>query len=111
VGLVTIFYCLRFETSYFVVSYDLQGYGGGIRPRLYTGESSLPAFFSLYNEYLIQHGPYRKHRAQQVLYCCVFTEPLLSNDRVDTETHRQEGDLIRLLLFIYFQNKESRLIN
>jgi hypothetical protein len=27
VGLVTIFYCLRFETSLFVASYDSQGYG------------------------------------------------------------------------------------
>jgi hypothetical protein len=36
-GLATIFFCLRFETSLFVASYDLQGYGGDIRPRLYTG--------------------------------------------------------------------------
>jgi hypothetical protein len=36
-GLVTIIYCLRFETSLFVSSYDSQGYGGGIRPRLHTG--------------------------------------------------------------------------
>jgi hypothetical protein len=36
-GLVTIFYCLRFETSLFVASYDTQGYGGGIRPRLHMG--------------------------------------------------------------------------
>jgi hypothetical protein len=35
-GLVTIFYCLRFETSLFVASYDYQGHGGGIRPRLHT---------------------------------------------------------------------------
>jgi hypothetical protein len=35
-GLVTIFYCLRFETSLSVASYDSQGYGGGIRPRLQT---------------------------------------------------------------------------
>jgi hypothetical protein len=35
-GLVTIFYCLRFETSLFVVSYDPQGHGGGIRTRLHT---------------------------------------------------------------------------
>jgi hypothetical protein len=32
VGLVTIFYCLRFETSLFVTSYDSQGHGRGIRP-------------------------------------------------------------------------------
>jgi hypothetical protein len=37
VGLVTIFYCLRFETSLFVASYESQGYGGGIRPLLHTG--------------------------------------------------------------------------
>jgi hypothetical protein len=37
VGLVTIFYYLRFETSLFVASYDSQGYGGGIRPRLHMG--------------------------------------------------------------------------
>jgi hypothetical protein len=30
--LMTVFYCLRFETSIFVASYDLQGHGGGIRP-------------------------------------------------------------------------------
>jgi hypothetical protein len=34
---VTIFYCLRFETSLFVASYDSQGHGGGIRTRLHTG--------------------------------------------------------------------------
>jgi hypothetical protein len=32
-------YCLSFETSLFVASYDSQGHGGGIRPRLHT---SLP---------------------------------------------------------------------
>jgi hypothetical protein len=36
-GLATIFYCLRFETSLFVTSYDSQGYGGGIQPCLHTG--------------------------------------------------------------------------
>jgi hypothetical protein len=43
--LVTIFYCLWFETSLFVASYDL--HGGGIRPRLHTGllrNQSLTAF-------------------------------------------------------------------
>jgi hypothetical protein len=35
--LATIFYCLRFDTSLFVASYDSQGYGGRIRPRLHTG--------------------------------------------------------------------------
>jgi hypothetical protein len=40
VGLAT-FYCPRFETSLFVASYDLQGYGGGIRPRLHTENSRI----------------------------------------------------------------------
>jgi hypothetical protein len=33
--LVTKFYTLRFQTSLLVASYDSQGYGGGIRPRLH----------------------------------------------------------------------------
>jgi hypothetical protein len=36
-GLATIFYCLRFETSLFVASYDSHGHGGGIRRRLHMG--------------------------------------------------------------------------
>jgi hypothetical protein len=31
------FYSLRYETSFFVASYDSQGYGGGIRLSLQTG--------------------------------------------------------------------------
>jgi hypothetical protein len=34
--LATVFYCLWFETSLFVASYDAQGYGGVIRPRLHA---------------------------------------------------------------------------
>jgi hypothetical protein len=41
VGLVAIFYCLRFETFLFVASYDSQDHGGGIRSRLHTGDSAL----------------------------------------------------------------------
>jgi hypothetical protein len=37
--LVTIFYCLTFETVLFVASYGSQGYGRGIRPRLHTGRT------------------------------------------------------------------------
>jgi hypothetical protein len=33
--LATTFYCLIFETSLFVCSYDSLGYGGGIRPRIF----------------------------------------------------------------------------
>jgi hypothetical protein len=46
-GLVTIFYCLRFETSLFVASYDSQGYGRSILPRLHTSLSSRPHIYSL----------------------------------------------------------------
>jgi hypothetical protein len=45
VGLATIFYCLRFETSLFVASCDSQGYGGGIRPLLHTGYSRINYLF------------------------------------------------------------------
>jgi hypothetical protein len=30
----------------------------------------------------------------------VFTEPLPSNDKGDTETHRQQGDLLSLFHFL-----------
>jgi hypothetical protein len=36
-GLTTMFYSLRFETSFFVASYDSQGHGGSIQSRLHTG--------------------------------------------------------------------------
>jgi hypothetical protein len=60
VGLVAMFYCLRLDTSLFVASYDSQGHGGDIRPRLQTGYYWL-------NSKLLQliipvHGPRRKHR-------------------------------------------------
>jgi hypothetical protein len=42
-GLETIFYCLTFETSLFVASYDSQGHGGGTRPNL---EGQVPVFIS-----------------------------------------------------------------
>jgi hypothetical protein len=48
--LATIFYCLSFvgfETSLFVASYDSQGHGGGIRPRLHTGHALLSFFCPL----------------------------------------------------------------
>jgi hypothetical protein len=45
--LVIIFYRLRFESSIFVASYDSQGYGGGIRPRLHTGILSVSWSLSL----------------------------------------------------------------
>jgi hypothetical protein len=40
-GLTTLFYCLRFETSLFVASYDLQGHGGAEQSRAAEQSSSL----------------------------------------------------------------------
>jgi hypothetical protein len=65
-GLATIFYCLTFETSLFVASYDSQGHGGGIRSRLHTGMPILVSIFLLITPL---HGPSIKHRFQQYLYC------------------------------------------
>jgi hypothetical protein len=48
VGLVAIFYCLRFETSLFIASYDSQGHGGGIWPRLHTGQTEEHHIFAFY---------------------------------------------------------------
>jgi hypothetical protein len=48
VGLVATFYCLRFETSLFVASYDSQGHGGGIRFRLHAGRSCTVQLINFY---------------------------------------------------------------
>jgi hypothetical protein len=48
-GLATVFDCLRFETSLFIASYDSQGHGGGIRPRLHTGDGPPGLGPSLYS--------------------------------------------------------------
>jgi hypothetical protein len=48
-GLVTIIYCLRFETSLFVASYNLQGYSAGIRHRLHMGAGLVSGILLLYN--------------------------------------------------------------
>jgi hypothetical protein len=67
-GFGTIFYCLRFETSLFVASYDSQGHGGGIRPRLHTGWIELPQLSSFFTPW---HGPHRKHNRFHSNYCYV----------------------------------------
>jgi hypothetical protein len=70
-GLATIIYCLSFETSLFVASYDSQGHGGGIRRRLHTG-SPIVIVFSSKSFYMIRQWPHRKHRLQQLFYCFVY---------------------------------------
>jgi hypothetical protein len=86
VGPAITFYCLRFETSLFVASYDSQGYGRGIWPITIL---SWTLFIT------ILHWQNRKHSFQLYLYCLekgifrfylrircrgsAFTEPLHSN--------------------------------
>jgi hypothetical protein len=72
-GLATVFYCLRFETSLFVASYDSQGHGGVIRPRLHMGALIAwvaPVVFKT------RHGPQRKHIFP---YCFVSAVTCLSS--------------------------------
>jgi hypothetical protein len=76
--LVTIFYCLIFETSLFVASYDSQGHGGGIRPRLHTG---LAANISRVALHSLRTNPHRK----LPLYCWnVFTNHCIATVAVLT---------------------------
>jgi hypothetical protein len=85
-GLETIFYCLRFETSLFVASYDSQGHGGGIRPRLHTG-----IYLTVSDSKLLElpRDPHRRHHAEHfIVLCCpvgchgnpVFSSLLPGND-------------------------------
>jgi hypothetical protein len=68
-GLVSILYCLRFETSLFVASYDSQGYGGNIPPRLHTGSSLSNPGSLLPLQMLVRL--HRRHQVEQFLCCCV----------------------------------------
>jgi hypothetical protein len=85
--LATIFYCLRFETSLFVASYDSHGHGGGIRSRLHKGLLTVLASVVLITPL---RGSSRKHRFELFLYCCmriccrenVFTEAFPSSGRL-----------------------------
>jgi hypothetical protein len=52
-GVATIFYSLRFETSLFVVSYDSQGHGGGIRPHLHTGQTDKRTIWRTFGYYIL----------------------------------------------------------
>jgi hypothetical protein len=76
-GLVTIIYCLRFETSLFVASYDSQGYGVGIRPRLHTGCLTAASIFSLYNVGTDRVGNTVSNISSIVRSVCVAKEAFL----------------------------------
>jgi hypothetical protein len=86
VGVETTFYCLRFETSLFVASYDSQGYGGGIRPRLHAEDEFLRMnYVSFYNSVRIGS---RTLRLTVRVLCCSY---LLSQQRpVESETRLQK---------------------
>jgi hypothetical protein len=69
VGLVALFYCLRFETSLFVASYDSQGHGGGNRPRLHTGMNEL--------SFITSGGPNSGHHNEQLIVISPFLRECL----------------------------------
>jgi hypothetical protein len=66
--LVTIFYCLIFETSLFVAFYVSQGHDGDIRPRLHTGLTGLPLVLFFMTTF---HGPHWKHLSSILAFVLV----------------------------------------
>jgi hypothetical protein len=96
VGLVNTFYCPRFVTSLFVASYDSQGYGGGLRPRLHTGFETHSQLTLLITSWL---EPCRKHRssvAVQLLFSDGMTYSIVACAAIGTECGE---NIIPLLLF------------
>jgi hypothetical protein len=112
-GLMTIFYCLRFDTPptwrarwpYLYppgtgwLSYILRHwvpFSSAPTTRRGRVEVFEPASMRCCSIYYIRHGPHRKHHVKQFFYCCVcircggnvFTDPLPSNDRWHTKTYR-----------------------
>jgi hypothetical protein len=78
-GLATVFYCLRFETSIFVASYDSQGHGGGIRPRLHTGS---PPYHLSSAHITLSRTAEKTRRCPYCCRLCIATavyQPLLSS--------------------------------
>jgi hypothetical protein len=64
-GLVTIFYCFRFDTSLSVASYDSRGYGGGIR----VGNGLTPSDeLRLFSHLLPSNG--RPSTVDMEIVCC-----------------------------------------
>jgi hypothetical protein len=80
--------CSQAMGSLFVASYDSQSYGGVFRPLLHTWFP--PTLTSIVLLITPLHGPSRKRRFQQYLYCCMsircrgnmFTEPLPRNGSI-----------------------------
>jgi hypothetical protein len=73
-GLATIFYCLRFETSFLVASYDWQGHGGPlIRPRYIA--SARTALKIRFKTFVILLGAYPL--PQKYFYPAVTTQQVI----------------------------------
>jgi hypothetical protein len=91
-GIATIFYCLRYEASIFVASYDSQGYGGDILTRLHTGLTPL-------NE------PTRKHRSPFLPH--FYFRVCLRSDVIATQTvYWSHGDcLATVVSFRLFRDR------
>jgi hypothetical protein len=103
-NLATIFYCLRFEISRFVASYDSQGHGGGIRPHLHTGATAVVAITP-------RHWPHRKHRVSNIKTIVAWI--FVASERVYRAVAQKRSLLlespisngsIRHVLFIHFIN-------
>jgi hypothetical protein len=77
-GLSTVFYCLRFETSHLVAFYDSQGHGGSIRPRLHTGFSQSVPLIRTRDR---PHGKHIFHCCSSIVAMgtCLFAKSLLCN--------------------------------
>jgi hypothetical protein len=68
--------CPQSLGSLFVTSYNLQGYGGGIRPHLHTGYICIKKYkFSLYLFLSSCKGPNREHPKLQYyeIYCVLLS--------------------------------------
>jgi hypothetical protein len=68
-GLATIFYCLTFESSLFVASYDSQGHGGGIHNQRYP-----------LGTYRVENTAPHCCSSIVAVGICLFAKPFLSND-------------------------------
>jgi hypothetical protein len=87
-GLAIIFYCLRFETSLFVASYDSHGHGGGIRHgshRKHVSHVRLRVHWSVTSS---GRGAdvIESTASSTVAYWTVFTEPLPRNASIKSVT-------------------------
>jgi hypothetical protein len=118
-GLVTIFYCLRFETSLFFASYESQGHGGGIWTRLHMGLLN-SIYCTLYihtiRDYRQQSAITILHTLQftpaQALGFSVFTSRILATDYNSlgvNSNHTGKSSCDSLIPFLSFLLRHLRL--